>query len=100
MKGIDLSSCFENVALMFEIDHDKQDTLTLCHYPTMSWKGDRKASGYMIHGHIHNRTDADYFPFIKANPNILNAGVDINKFKPVTFGELLKNNQRFKKAKM
>jgi hypothetical protein len=28
--------------------------------------------------------------------NALNAGVDINGFRPVTFDELLENNRRFK----
>jgi calcineurin-like phosphoesterase family protein len=98
MKHIDLSSCFEDVALMMEISYDKKHILTLCHYPMMSWKDDRDGTGYMIHGHIHNRTDADYFPIICSNPNMLNAGVDVNNFKPVTFEELLKNNQKFKKS--
>ena len=98
MKHIDLSVCFEDVALMMEIAYNKHHILTLCHYPMMSWKDDRDGTGYMIHGHIHNRTDDDYFPMIRSNPNMLNAGVDINKFKPVTFEELIKNNQTFKKS--
>ena len=98
MKNIDLSSCFEDVALMMEVRYDKRHILTLCHYPMMSWKDDRDDTGYMIHGHIHNRTDEDYFPYIRSNPNMLNAGVDINDFKPVTFEELVKNNQKFKKS--
>ena len=98
MKHIDLSSCFVDVALMMEISYEKKHTLTLCHYPMMSWKDDRDGTGYMIHGHIHNRTDAEYFPIIRSNPNMLNAGVDVNDFKPVTFEELLKNNQKFKKS--
>ena len=96
MKHIDVSSYFEDVALMMEIPYSKKHMITLCHYPMMSWKGDRNASGFMIHGHIHNRTDADYFPLIRSNPNMLNAGVEINGFKPVTFDELVKNNQKFK----
>ena len=98
MKHTDLSVCFEDVALMMEIDYDKRHILTLCHYPMMSWKDDRDGTGYMIHGHTHNRTDEDYFPMIRSNPNMLNAGVDINNFKPVTFEELVKNNEKFKKS--
>ena len=97
MKHIDLSSCFEDVSLMMEVSYDKKHILTLCHYPMMSWRDDRDGTGYMIHGHIHNRTDEDFFPYIRSNPNMLNAGVDINDFKPVTFEELVKNNQKFKK---
>ena len=35
---------------------------------------------------------------IAARENVLNAGVDINGFRPVTFEELLENNRRFKKS--
>ena len=96
-KHFDLSSCFEDVALMMEINYNKKYTLTLCHYPMMSWKDDRNGSGYMIHGHIHNRKDDNFFSLIRANANMLNAGVDINGFRPVTFEELIKNNRRYKK---
>lgn len=50
----------------------------------------------MIHGHIHNNTDADFWRIIKANERILNAGVDINNFEPASFDELCYNNDRFK----
>ena len=98
MKHIDVSSYFEDVALMMEIPYNKQHLMTLCHYPMMSWKDDRDGSGYMIHGHVHNRTEEDYFSLIRSNPNIFNAGADINNFSPVTFDELVKNNQKFKKS--
>lgn len=36
------------------------------------------------------------YEFIKENlPCVLNAGVDINGFEPVTFEELLKNNNEW-----
>ena len=40
---------------------------------------------YMVFGHIHGNTDADYWPLIQANERMLNAGVDVNHFEPVTF---------------
>lgn len=39
---------------------------------------------------------ADYFPLICCRERLLNAGMDINGFTPVTFEELLANNARFK----
>ena len=51
---------------------------------------------FMIHGHIHNDTKADFWPLIAARDNVLNAGADINDFMPVTFDEMLENNRRFK----
>ena len=51
----------------------------------------------MIHGHIHNDTDVDFFPLLKSRANVLNAGVEINNYMPVTLEELLENNEKFKK---
>ena len=50
----------------------------------------------MIHGHIHNNTNQPYWPVIKNNPRLLNAGADINGFEPVSFDEMLANNECFK----
>ena len=54
------------------------------------------ASSYMIHGHIHANTDMDFWPCIKVRDNVLNAGVDLNGYQPVTFEELVENNRLFK----
>lgn len=67
----------------------------MCHYPLISYRHDSK--WYMIHGHIHNNTDLDFWDILKNRPRILNAGTDINEFFPVTIEELIKNNERFKK---
>ena len=58
----------------------------------MTWNGIAKGS-YHIYAHMHNNTDAAYFQLIKSMSNALNAGVDINLFRPVTFIELVKNNK-------
>ena len=50
----------------------------------------------MIHGHIHNNTNSPYLSVIRNNPRLLNAGTDINSFEPVSFGEMLANNESFK----
>lgn len=98
MKRIDLNCFFESVLHMTEIS-DGTHRITLCHYPMMTWNGVAKG-GYMIHGHIHNNTNSDYFSLIRSMPNLLNAGVDVNDFKPVNFNQLLKNNEQFKKESM
>jgi calcineurin-like phosphoesterase family protein len=96
MRHIDLSRYFAEVSLMSEIVVNNAHKVTMCHYPMMEWLDSRKGTSYMIHGHIHSRTDADYFTLIRDNPNMLNAGVDVNGFKPVTFNELIKNNRKLK----
>ncbi len=51
---------------------------------------------YMVYGHIHNSTAAGFWPLIRGNPHMLNAGVDVNGFLPVTLDEMIQNNEMFK----
>lgn len=84
---------FDDISNM-QVITDGQRQLTLCHYPLLTWK--HRHSSYMIHGHLHANTRDDFFPLIAARERMLNAGVDINDFQPVTFAELVENNARFK----
>ena len=59
----------------------------------MSWPHIMRC--YMVFGHIHGNTDADYWPLIQANERMLNAGVDVNRYRPVTLAELVENNRAF-----
>ena len=93
MNKVDLNRYFVNVDRLREIS-DGKHALTLCHYPLLTWNHAKKS--YMIHGHIHADTSADYFPLICNRSNVLNAGVDINGFMPVSFDELFQNNEQFK----
>ena len=94
VKKADMSQHFVSVERFAEISTGKHK-ITLCHYPLMSWNQIAKGS-YMIHGHIHNNRDAIYFPLMREMPNLLNAGVEINNYRPVKFDELVKNNENFK----
>ena len=93
-KKVDISKYFvsnENLSFISDGKH----RITVCHYPMMSWPH-RSTNGYMIFGHIHHNTDAVYWPIIEQSELMLNAGVDINGFKPVTFDELVENNVNHK----
>ncbi|MDE5562865.1 MAG: metallophosphoesterase family protein [Clostridiales bacterium] len=94
----DYAEYFINIAQYVETSVDGV-TITLCHYPMLEWKASRKLGskklGYLIHGHIHNSRDKKYMPLWQL-PHALNAGVDINNYAPVTFDELIKNNEAFK----
>jgi len=92
---VDVSKYFESVDKFLEVS-DGERGLTLCHYPMLQWKHEKKS--YMIHGHIHSDTDFDFWPMIKARKRVLNAGADINGLVPVTFNELLENNIKWKEA--
>ena len=95
MGKFDYEKYFVSVDDFLQIS-DGEHSLTLCHYPMLTWK--HWSRSYMIHGHIHANTDMDFWPLIRARDNVLNAGVDVNNFEPVTFDELLENNRRFKET--
>lgn len=93
MESLDTAKYFESVDLFLETNDGKR-AITLYHYPLLSWK--HSTRGYMIHGHIYNDRRAAFWPLIAARERVLNAGVDINDFMPVTFEGLVENNKRFK----
>ncbi|MEE0834544.1 MAG: hypothetical protein UIK37_14165 [Lachnospiraceae bacterium] len=43
-------------------------------------------------------TNSDYWPLIQRRERVLNAGVDVNDYRPVTFEEMVENNRKFKAA--
>ena len=94
MTKADISRYFESVDKFLETT-DGQHAITLCHYPMVTWKHAQRS--YMIHGHIHNDTRADYWSLLVDRDNVLNAGTDINGFMPVPFDELVENNRNFKR---
>ena len=93
MDKVDLDKYFADVA-DFKVITNGKYALTLCHYPLLTWKHQKKS--YMIHGHIHADTTDDFFPLLCSRERVLNAGMDINGFVPVTFEELVENNTNFK----
>ena len=58
---VDLARYFKGVHTMLETS-DGAHSLTLCHYPMMTFNHCMR--GYMVHGHILGNTDADYFPYL------------------------------------
>ena len=95
VRRVNLAEYFLSVERLAEIEAGRRK-FVLCHYPMMSWNGMGRGS-FMIHGHVHESTRAQYWPILQNNPNILNAGVDINHFSPVSFEEMLENNKEHKK---
>lgn len=91
---VDLARYFVGVDKYLEIS-DGTRGMTLCHYPLLTWKHAKK--NYMIHGHIHLDTTSDFWPLLVTRQRTLNAGADLNGFAPVTFEELLQNNEEFKR---
>ncbi|MDR0831615.1 MAG: metallophosphoesterase [Bacillales bacterium] len=86
LNKVDLKKYFISVNELLTFSNGK-NKVTLCHYPMLCFEGT-----YLIHGHIHNND----LPLLKTMNNVLNASVEINNYEPVTFVELVKNNQIFK----
>ena len=79
---------FETVTDFNEID-DGETHILLCHYPILYRK-----RGYMIHGHLHQARGSEY-DILRQMPRMLNAGVDVNFYRPVTLAQLVENNRAF-----
>ncbi len=79
---------FETVTDFNEIE-DGEAHIILCHYPIVHNK-----KSYMIHGHLH-KVNGIYYETLKKLPQVLNACVDLNRFRPVTLSGLIENNNRF-----
>lgn len=94
MKKTDLQAHFISVEHYMEISDGKRK-LVFCHYPMMTWNGAAKGA-YLIYGHIHNNQNSAYWPLLRTMENALNAGTDINGYRPVVFDELLENNTLFR----
>lgn len=87
---IDHKKYFKVVTELLTFD-DGQRKVTLCHYPMVSFEG-----RFHIHGHIHGNVNDVFWDTLKKMDKVLNASVEINNFKPVTFDELLINNRKHK----
>lgn len=79
---------FETVTDFNEID-DGVTHIILCHYPILYRK-----RGYMVHGHLHQTRGPEY-DILRRLPRMLNAGVDVNFYHPVTLSQLIENNRAF-----
>lgn len=95
MRRVDnLSEYFESVDY-FKIINFQKKQLVFSHYPMLEWPGSRyeDSKSYLVHGHIHTMRGPRVYGYIRQYlPKALNAGVDINGFVPVTFEELVENN--------
>ena len=93
MRQGDYTHYFEIISNLLEFS-DGQRKIAACHYPMMAWPGGMKA--FMLFGHIHGDTDMAWWPIIQQSEKMLNVGVDVNGYEPVTFDELVENNRRYK----
>lgn len=94
MKKIDLADYFIDCKRLDEIDiGDKH--LTMCYHYFPCWPR-MNYNGYMVFGSENEFTHGSYWRIRYESDNILDASVDVNNFRPATFGELIANNKRHK----
>jgi len=93
IKNCNLQKYFASVSYYLEIK-DGEKRLALSHYPMLSWGGAARGALH-IYAHIHNKKDGLAYETLKQMDNALNAGVEINDYRPVTLDELILNNEKF-----
>lgn len=93
LKDIEAMGYFVSVDHYLELTDDSKH-LILSHYPIAEWNGFYKENWH-LYGHIHNTTNGVY-QYMKQFDKALNTGCMINNYIPVTFQELVVNNQLFK----
>jgi calcineurin-like phosphoesterase family protein len=93
-RSLELSHYFQSVSQIKEIS-DMSHHIVLCHYPIAEWPRYHRGSLHVF-GHIHNHKDSEVYQYYLKHLNMLNAGVDINHYTPVSLTQLMVNNRAFK----
>ena len=94
LKNDTAMGCFETVdKMMHVIDEGRQ--ICLCHFPIIDWNGMYRGSWH-IYGHIHDGACGSG-QYMKNLEKALNASACVNQYAPVSFEELILNNQNWKK---
>lgn len=66
----------------------KNYSITLCHFPMMSWYKSRHGSIH-LHGHIHSRGNEYNLQMKEEGIRRYDVGIDANNYKPVSLEEIL-----------
>ena len=93
LKQVDLSQWFESVTYAGSRTDDQNRRIWMAHYPLCA----PPKHFWMLYGHIHHNRDASYWPLLRDNEFALNCCVEMNGYMPVTFEELIVNNERWKR---
>ena len=91
LKSSKALSYFEAVDKMMYVKDGKHH-ICMCHFPIAEWNGYFRGH-YHIFGHIHGHRNRAY-EMMRQEPRAFNAGCMLHQYRPVTFEELVVENQR------
>lgn len=94
MRQVDLDTWFETVAYATSRTDAGNRRIWMSHYPLLS----PPKRIWCLYGHVHNDRDAAHWPLLRNMDMALNCCVEVNNYMPVTFEELLVNNERWKRG--
>ena len=92
MKQVDVTTYFDSVEYATSRVDDKNRRMWMCHYPL----AEPPRNHWMLYGHIHDGKDPRYWDLLRNMDMALNCCVEVNGYMPVTFEELVANNERWK----
>ena len=85
-------SYFESIDYALRRTDEKGRKLWMAHYPLMEGPRDT----WVLYGHIHNHRDQGYWDVLRNMDRALNCSAEVNGYMPVTFEELVANNERWR----
>lgn len=92
LKQVSVRERFETVEYAVMRTDGAGRKLWLCHYPLAT----APRGVFCLYGHIHNNTQWSYWDLLKTYDMHLNCCVELNGYRPVTFEELVANNERWR----
>ena len=83
---------FETIDFALRRTDEKNRKLWMSHYPLLEGPKDT----WVLYGHIHNHRNQGYWDVLRNMDQAINCCVEVNGYMPVTFEELVANNERWR----
>lgn len=94
LKMPDIMDFFDSVEYAANIRVADGRNAFLCHYPLAA----PPRYVWSLYGHVHNGTGWPGYDLVRGQEMSLNCCADINGYMPVTFEELVRNNEQWRAA--
>ena len=94
--AIPFDGFFETIDYALMCTDDKNRKIWMSHYPLLEAL---PRGAWMLYGHVHNHRSIPAWDLLRNMDRALNCCVEVNGYMPVTFEELVANNERWKREK-